>query len=191
MEPPSSSSLHLSNRNSSGRRPQGTFQPQPIILVNYYGNMPHHRSGTAPPQRQQQQHQVYYLTSGGGVPSMIRLPPPPEQQQQQRHHPSVAPTVPAPLFAGRVKDRKKKRRDRAKADHLDQLIAKYSAGRPIGAKYTYNWAMWRTFGLGTCLRCTCGWFGCIFAIFCLLVILWIFGVLWICVFFNGFCEIRS
>ena len=115
---------------------------------------------------------------------MVSLPSPLEQQQR---HPSILPTVPAPLFAGRVNDRKKKR-DRAK---VDELVAKYSAGRPVGARYTYNWGMWRFFGIATCIRCTGGWFLLFFAICCILVVLWIFGVLWICVFSSGFCEIRS
>ena len=65
------------------------------------------------------------------------------------------------------------------------------SNKPIGAAYTYNWVMWKTFGCGTCLRCAAGWFCLFFAVCGILFVLWLFGILWICVFFEGFCEIRS
>ncbi len=92
-------------------------------------------------------------------------------QQQQQHE------APAPLFAG----------GKSKKFSSDFI----RSSKPIGAAYTYNWGMWRVFGCATLLRCTAGWFCLFFAICGILFGLWIFGVLWICIFIPGFCEIRS
>jgi hypothetical protein len=113
-----------------------------------------------------------------------------QEHHHHHHHPQLLPTTarrsnnraPKPIFAGTK--RKQSVNDFSR-------LASTQSNKPIGAAYTYNWIMWRSFGCSTCLRCAAGWFCLIFAIFGILFILWIFGILWICVFFDGFCEIRS
>lgn len=123
----------------------------------------------------------YFHTSEAPI---RRTPHPP------RDTPPPPPPIPAPLFAGK---RKKKKRSSSSVADVEKAIQKFVSkqAKPIGAAYTYNWAMWSGFGCNACLRCTAGWFLCLFAIFCCLVILWIFGVLWICAFSDNFCEVRS
>ncbi len=134
------------------------------------------------------------------TPSRQQQPPAPKivvlQQHHHHHHhlasqaPLITETsnrrpnrkVPASLFAG-------KKSNQFSNDDFSDLS--FRTNKPIGAAYTYNWVMWKTFGCGTCLRCACGWFCLFFAICGILFILWLFGVLWICVFYSGFCEIRS
>lgn len=107
-----------------------------------------------------------------------------DHHHHHHHHHGRRADVPVPLFAGR-------RRDGLSASSADPQRFS-SASRPIGARYTYNWSMWNSFGIGVCIRCTAGWLLCVLVIFLVLVILWlVFGVLWICVFSSNFCDVRS
>ena len=133
-------------------------------------------------------------------------PPPPPQimliQQHHHHHHHLLATpppppppalttrrsnrrAPRPLFAGT------KRKKSGQFTNDFSSLTSLQSNKPIGAAYTYNWVMWKTFGCGTCLRCAAGWFCLFFAICGILFILWLFGILRICVFFSGYCEIRS
>ena len=131
---------------------------------------------TKPPTAQimvvQQHHHHYHQVIPATTVSEVPTRRSGRLQQQQQHH-----KAPAALFAG---DKSKK--------FSDDFTR---SSKPIGAAYTYNWVMWRTFGCSTLLRCTAGWFCLFFACCGILFILWLFGILWICVFIPGFCEIRS
>ena len=138
------------------------------------------RGNTPPPApqimliQQHHHHHHHLLATPAGSP------PPPQTTRRSNHH-----RAPRPLFAGT----KKKKSGQFSNDFSS--LTSLQANKPIGAAYTYNWVMWKTFGCGTCLRCAAGWFCLFFAICGILFILWLFGILWICVFFSGFCEIRS
>ena len=114
-----------------------------------------------------------------------------QQHHHHHHHPQFLPTTarrsnnnraPKPLFAGTK---------RKQSINDFSSLASAQSNKPIGAAYTYNWVMWKSFGCSTCLRCAAGWFCLTFAICGILFILWLFGITFICVFFDGFCEIRS
>ncbi len=126
-------------------------------------------------------------------------PPTAQIMVVQQHHHHYHPVLPATTVS-EVPTRRSGRLQQHKAP--DPLFAggkskKFSSNdftrssKPIGAAYTYNWGMWRVFGCATLLRCTAGWFCLFFAICGILFILWLAGVLWICIFIPGFCEIRS
>ncbi len=122
----------------------------------------------------QQHHHHYHQVSPATTVSEIPTRRSARLQQQQQHE------ALDPLFAG------------AKSKKFSSFNDDFTrSSKPIGAAYTYNWVMWKTFGCGTCLRCAAGWFCLFFACCGILFILWLFGVLWICVFISGFCEIRS
>jgi len=113
------------------------------------------------------------------VPTTRRLisqTSPPSQQYSK---------VPAPLFAGKIKHTSRQPFGNGYANRVTR------SSKPIGAAYTYNWRMWRVFGCATLLRCTAGWFCLFFAICGILFILWLAGILWICIFIPGFCEIKD
>lgn len=132
--------------------------------------------------------------------------PYPQENYRYTASPPISAAIPDPIFVTTTttpnsvqrKTAASKRggggRNKSRHPQRDDLIARYSGegnSARIGAGYTYDAQMWQTFGAFTCIRCTAGWVLCVCVLFIVLIILWIFGVTWICVFDSGFCEIKS